>query len=80
MQIQFMSVQEILQKEVKDSQRWIEVEKEESTYKRDPKKRIELINWVLENMKNSDTDICKIIETKMDEILIKLKRLTVFLN
>lgn len=26
--------------------------KEKNTYKRDPVKRIELINWVLENMKN----------------------------
>jgi hypothetical protein len=29
-----------------------------STYKRDLAKRIELINWVLENMNNPDIAIC----------------------
>jgi len=69
-----MTIQEILQKEVKDSKRWIDVEKDQSTYKRDLKKRIELINWVLENMKNPDKNICKMIESKMDEILIRIKK------
>ena len=50
-----MSIEQILQIEIKDSQRWIEVENDESTYKRNLKIRVELINWVLENMKNSDT-------------------------
>jgi len=36
--------------------------------KRDLAKRIELINWVLENMKNPDTNICALIETKMKKI------------
>jgi hypothetical protein len=43
-----MSVQETLQKEIEESQGWLRVEKEESTYRRDLRKRIELINWVLE--------------------------------
>jgi hypothetical protein len=45
-----MSIQQTLQKEIEDSKRWIEVEKDDTTYKRDLEKRIELINWVLENM------------------------------
>ena len=64
-----MNVEQLLQNEIKDSQRWIEVEKDESTCKRNLKIRVELINWVLENMKNSDTDICSVIETKMNEII-----------
>ena len=43
-----------------------------NTYKRDLKKRIELINWVLENMKNPDIQICALIETKMNEIIDKI--------
>ena len=39
-----MTLEQTLQNEIKDSQRWIEVEKDESTYKRDLKKRVELIN------------------------------------
>ena len=69
-----MSIEQILQNEIKDSKRWIEVEKEESTYKRNLKKRVELINWTLDNMKNSDTDICSVIETRMNEIILKINQ------
>jgi len=50
------------------------IEKENSTYKRDLKKRVELINWVLENMKNSDIDICSVIETRMNQIIDKINK------
>ncbi|RPI81415.1 MAG: hypothetical protein EHM34_08660 [Nitrosopumilales archaeon] len=69
-----MSLEQILQKEIETSETWLRREQEESTYKRDLQKRIELINWVLENMKNPDNNICKIIESKMDEILIKIRK------
>jgi len=45
---------------------------DDNTYKRDLKKRIELINWTLENMKNSGTNICALIESKMNEIIDKI--------
>jgi hypothetical protein len=69
-----MIIEQTLQKEVTESKRWIEVEKDESTYKRDLRKLVELINWVLENMKNPDNNICKIIESKMDEIISKIRK------
>jgi len=69
-----MNAEQLLQNEIKESIRWIELEKEESTYKRDLYKRIELINWVLENMKNSGTDICSVIETRMNEIMDKISK------
>jgi hypothetical protein len=47
-----MTEDQLLQQEIKDSEVWLSREKEESTYKRDLQKRIELINWVLENMKS----------------------------
>ena len=46
-----MSVVQVLQQEIKDSELSISRTYEESVYKRDLKKRIELINWVLQNMK-----------------------------
>jgi hypothetical protein len=49
-------------------------EKDESTYKRDLKKRIELINWVLENMKNPDVEICSLIESKMKETILAINK------
>ena len=53
---------------------WHNLEKDESTYKRDLAKRIELLNWV-ENMKNSDIPICEVIESKMYELLDKIKEM-----
>ena len=64
-----MTAQQRLQKEIEQSKIWLSREKEESTYKRDLKKRIELINWVLENMKNPGIQICSLIESKMNEII-----------
>jgi hypothetical protein len=69
-----MTVEQILENEIKDSKIWYDREKDESTYKRDLKKRIELMIWVLENMNNDGTDICKIIENRMDEIIVKIKK------
>ena len=64
-----MSLEQTLQKEIEESKKWLDRENEESTYKRDLQKRIELINWVLENMKNPDIYICALIESKMNEII-----------
>jgi hypothetical protein len=47
-----MTVDQILQQEIKDTEVYLNREQEESVYKRDLKKRIELINWVLQNMGN----------------------------
>jgi hypothetical protein len=67
-----MTIEQTLQDEIKDSQRWLAIEKDESTYKRNLKMRVKLINWVLENMKNTETDICSVIETRMNEIIDKI--------
>jgi hypothetical protein len=42
-----MILDRVLQQEINDTQLRLSCEKEEFTYKRDLKKRIELINWVL---------------------------------
>jgi len=46
-----MTIEQALLQEIEESKRWLNLEKDESTYKRDLKKRIELINRVLENIK-----------------------------
>jgi hypothetical protein len=69
-----MSAQQILRKEIEKSKTWLSREKEEATYKRDLVKRIELINWVLECMKNPDIFICEMIETRMNEIIDKINK------
>src|SRR4249919_2440736 len=64
-----MIVEQILQKEIEESRTWLDRENEETTYKRDLQKRIELIKWVLENMKNPNIYICALVESKMNEII-----------
>ena len=69
-----MPVTQILEQEIKDSELWLSRTQEESTYKRDLKKRIELIDWVPENMKNSEINICAVIESKMNEIIDEINK------
>src|SRR5919106_2438848 len=69
-----MTVDQLLQQEIQDSEIWLSRTKEESTYKRDLKKRIELINWVLQNMKNPNVEICSLIEYRMNETIQETKK------
>jgi hypothetical protein len=47
-----VTAEQTLLQEIEESKRWTGTQKEESTYNRDLKIRIELINWFLENMEN----------------------------
>lgn len=69
-----MTLNQILEKEIKDSELWLSREKQESTYKRDLNKRIELINWVLHNMKNPDVEICSLIEARINETIQEVNK------
>jgi hypothetical protein len=69
-----MPLDEILQQEIRDSELWLSREKDGSTYKRDLKKRIELINWALQNMKNPNVEICSLIEFGMNETIQEIKK------
>jgi hypothetical protein len=42
-----MTIEQILQREIEESKRWFELEKDNSTYKRDLQKRIESISYML---------------------------------
>jgi hypothetical protein len=53
-----MSIEQTLLQEIEESKRWLNIENEDTTYKRDLQKRIELINCFLEKMKNPDIFIC----------------------
>jgi hypothetical protein len=65
-----LSVEQIFQDEINEFERWINTA--EGIYKRDLIKRIEVINWVLENLKSPD--ICAIIESRMKEIIIEINK------
>jgi hypothetical protein len=69
-----MTLEEILEQEIKDSKISLSRTYEESVYQRDLKTRIELINWVLENMKNPNVEICSLIEARMNETIQEINR------
>ena len=69
-----MSIQQILQNEIQESQGALDGLIDDTIYRRDHSKRIELINWVLENMKKPDLRICEVMESKMNEITDKINQ------
>jgi hypothetical protein len=72
--IQCTSIEQTLLKEIEESQRQLNGPNDDTIYRRDRSKRIELINWVLDNMKNPDFPICELIESKMNEIILKINQ------
>ncbi|HZA68597.1 MAG TPA: hypothetical protein VE548_02785 [Nitrososphaeraceae archaeon] len=69
-----MKLEQLLEKELEESKLWLSREHEESTYKRDLTARIELLSWVLKNMKNPDLQICSILECRIRKIILKINQ------
>ena len=69
-----MTIEQILQNEIQESQRALDGAIEDIIYRRDHPKRIELTNGVLEQMKNPDISICDMMESKMNETILKINQ------
>jgi len=67
-----MTIENTLQKEILESQRWVGTA--EGVYKRDLVRRIELIKWVLEQMKDPQINICELMELKMNNIILEINQ------
>jgi hypothetical protein len=67
-----MSIELRLQREIKNSKIRYNREKDDSPCKRYLMKRIDLTNRVLENMKDPDTKICDMGQSKMKETIITI--------
>ena len=67
-----MGIEQVLQSEIHEDER--RVDKAEGVYKRDLAKRVELINWVLDNMKNQELKICEIIESRINQTIDKINK------
>jgi hypothetical protein len=65
----------MLLQEIDESKRALDGPIDDTIYRREHSKRIELINWILENMKNPDVQICNLIETKMNEIIDRVNKM-----
>ena len=74
-QFESVTLEHTLKNEIRESKKWLDREYDESVYNRDLEKRIELINWVLENMKNPGVEICGLIESKMNEIILVINQI-----
>jgi hypothetical protein len=69
-----MSILQTLLQEIEESKRWLDRPNDDTIYRCDLQKRIELINWVLENMKNPNVQIRALIESKMNEIILVINK------
>ncbi|TLX88842.1 MAG: hypothetical protein E6K94_11595 [Thaumarchaeota archaeon] len=69
-----MTIELTLQKEIEESKRSLDGPIDDTTYRRDLKKRIELLDWVLDNMKNPDIQICDLIESKMNVVTMTINQ------
>ena len=69
-----MKIEQILEKDLEESKLSLSREREESTYKRDLIKRIELLSWSIRNMKKSNSQICDILELRMKKTILKINQ------
>jgi hypothetical protein len=72
--IQGISIEQTLLEEIEESQRQLSGQNDDTIYRRDQSKRIELINWVLDNMKKPDIKICEVIESKIHEVISEINQ------
>jgi hypothetical protein len=69
-----MTIEQTLLQEIEESQRALNGSNDDTIYRRDHSKRIQLLNWVLDNMKNSDINICAVIESKLNGIIDEINK------
>jgi hypothetical protein len=67
-----MKLEQVLRQEIEESKKRLDSENDDTLYRRDLKKRIELINWVLEDMKNPNIQICNLVESRMNKIILTI--------
>ncbi len=67
-----MTIEQTLQEEIEESKWSFEGPIDDTTYRRDLLKRMELIKWALVNMKDSNPQVCNIIESRMIEIILRI--------
>jgi hypothetical protein len=69
-----MTLEQTLLRDIEESQKALNGPNDDTIYRRDQSKRIELINWVLQNMKNPDFPICELIESKMNKVVLTINQ------
>lgn len=69
-----MTLEQTLQNEIEEPKELFERPIDSTIYRRDLAKRIELVSWVVDNMKDPNNQICDLIESRMNEITLKINQ------
>jgi hypothetical protein len=62
-----MTLEQTLQNVIEESKKLLE-------HRRDLAKRIGLVSWVVDNTKDPNSQICDLIESRMNEITLKINQ------
>jgi hypothetical protein len=69
-----MALEQTLQDEIEGSKKSLERSIDSTIYRRDLAKRIELVSWVADSMKNPNVEICSLIEYRMNETIQEINK------
>ena len=69
-----MTLEQTLQNEIEEPKELFGRPIDSTIYGRDLAKRIELVIWVVDNMKDPNNEICDLIESRMNEITLKINQ------
>ena len=69
-----MALEQTLQDEIEGSKKSLERSIDSTIYRRDLAKRIELVSWVADSMKDPNKQVCNLIESRRNEITLKIKQ------
>jgi len=69
-----MTLEQTLQNEIEESKELHERPIDSTIYRRDLAKRIELVSWVVDSMKDPSNHVCNLIESRMNEITLKINQ------
>lgn len=69
-----MTLEQTLQNEIEESKELHERPIDSTIYRHDLAKRIELVSWVVDSMKDPSNHVCNLIESRMNEITLKINQ------
>jgi hypothetical protein len=69
-----MTLEQTLQNEIEQSKKSLAGPIDDTIYRRDLQKRIELIKWVLDNMNDPNIQICDLLKTRINEITLTINQ------
>ena len=69
-----MILEQTLQEDIEGSKKSLERSIDNTIYRRDLAKRIELVSWVADSMKDPNNQVCNLIESRRNEITLKINQ------